>query len=181
VSHGGADADAATAVAIDRLGNVVMVGYFSDRIDFGGGELVSAGLGDVFVAKFAPDSTHVWSKRFGGALFDSAQAVVLRADQSIVVTGHFRDSLRVGETVLASTGDRDVFLIDLTAAGDVVAARALGGNGADTSSGLAVNNAGDVYVGGSFSEEIDVGYGPLESVGAGDAFVAKFRESLQGP
>jgi hypothetical protein len=41
-------------VATDVSGNVLLTGYFSGSVDFGGGALSSAGSSDIFVAKFGP-------------------------------------------------------------------------------------------------------------------------------
>ncbi|MBI4702987.1 MAG: nucleotide-binding protein [Deltaproteobacteria bacterium] len=43
-----------TALAADSQGNVVLAGYYSGSIDFGGGGLNSAGSFDLFVAKLKP-------------------------------------------------------------------------------------------------------------------------------
>ena len=43
---------AASAVAVDASGNVIVTGVFRGTVDFGGGGLTSAGVEDIFVAKF---------------------------------------------------------------------------------------------------------------------------------
>jgi hypothetical protein len=44
----------AAGVAIAPKGDVIIAGSFYGSIDFGGGPLVSAGMADIFVARFAP-------------------------------------------------------------------------------------------------------------------------------
>jgi hypothetical protein len=53
-SFGDVDNEQANSVATDSAGNVVLVGQFQGMIDFGDQPLMSAGTGDMFVAKFAP-------------------------------------------------------------------------------------------------------------------------------
>jgi hypothetical protein len=48
------DGQVATCLAADASGNVIVGGYFSGTVDFGGGSVVSAGGNDAFVAKFSP-------------------------------------------------------------------------------------------------------------------------------
>lgn len=52
-SIGGKYFDAATAVAVDADGDILVAGSFSDTVDFGAGTLTTTGLLDVFVAKLA--------------------------------------------------------------------------------------------------------------------------------
>ncbi|HXV12862.1 MAG TPA: hypothetical protein VEC56_01520, partial [Candidatus Krumholzibacteria bacterium] len=51
------------ALAIDSRGNIVMVGYYTATIDFGGGPMTANNL-DVFVAKLDSDGGHRWSRHF---------------------------------------------------------------------------------------------------------------------
>ena len=53
-SYGGILGDEGFGVATDAAGNVIVTGYFSDAVDFGGGALTSAGGFDAFVLKLTP-------------------------------------------------------------------------------------------------------------------------------
>lgn len=48
------DGQVATCLAVDGDGNVIVGGYFSGTVDFGGGAVISAGGNDAFLAKFSP-------------------------------------------------------------------------------------------------------------------------------
>jgi hypothetical protein len=66
----GGHADRAEAdvegLAIDATGNLLMAGSFAYDLDLGGGSL-GDGRWKAFLAKLAPDGSHVWSRAFGGA------------------------------------------------------------------------------------------------------------------
>ena len=63
---GGSDNDAGNGVAVDGGGDVVVTGYFKTTVNFGGGNLTSSGLDDIFVAKVSgTDGSHVWARGFG--------------------------------------------------------------------------------------------------------------------
>jgi hypothetical protein len=54
------------AVAIDSNGDLIIAGYFSGTLDFGGGPLMCKGSTDIFIGKFkGADGSHVWSHNFG--------------------------------------------------------------------------------------------------------------------
>ena len=68
LGFGDANAERGFGITMDSGGNVLVVGRFRGSIDFGGGALVSAGDYDIFVAKFNPAGTHLWSARFGDSM-----------------------------------------------------------------------------------------------------------------
>ena len=78
----------------------------------------------------------------------------------------------------ASRGFTDVFVAQLTDAGEIRLVRAFGGKGRDLARAIAVSPAGEVVVAGQFGGEIDVsesavdfGKGPVKSAGDFDGFV----------
>ncbi|MBI3875485.1 MAG: immunoglobulin domain-containing protein, partial [Verrucomicrobia bacterium] len=79
-----------------------------------------------------------------------------------------------GGITLTNAGGRDCFVAKYTSAGNVVWATAYGGAGSETTAALRVDNAGNVYVAGSFSGSTQFGTNQFPSQGLNDAFVAKF-------
>src|ERR1041385_2354985 len=57
--------DRGQSVAFDGTGNALLTGFFQGTVNLGGSDLTSAGDFDIFIAKFASDGSHLWSKRFG--------------------------------------------------------------------------------------------------------------------
>ena len=51
ITFGGTDRDAGYDVAVDGSGNVYTTGTFQDTVNFGAGNVTSAGNSDVFVTK----------------------------------------------------------------------------------------------------------------------------------
>src|SRR5262249_11053274 len=83
---GGAPADIAHAVATDANGNVAATGQFTGTVDFGRGAMTSAGGYDVFLAKYSPTGTAIWTKRFGGAGSDIGYKVAFDPNGDILLT-----------------------------------------------------------------------------------------------
>jgi hypothetical protein len=54
---GGTGDDSGRVVAVDGTGNVLVTGTFTGTVNFGGGDLTSAGGYDIFVAKYDSAST----------------------------------------------------------------------------------------------------------------------------
>ena len=162
-------------VTIDPMGNVLLVGYFQGTIDFGGGTLTSAGSNDVYVAKLAPDGTHIWSKRFGDAVDQRGQALGIDAAGNIYVSGWFAGTINFGGNALTSAGGEDSFLVKLSPDGTHIWSKRFGAANTQRIKDLAIDPAGGVVVTGDFLGSIDLGGGALTSAGGVDIFLAKLN------
>jgi len=111
-----------TSVVIDSSDNVILVGEgFGASFSVGGSTLG----GGSFVAKFAPDGTHVWSKRLVAGQFDISPCVVLGASDSVIAGGRFQGNAAVaGGPALSPAG---AYAVKLDSTGALVWSKALGG------------------------------------------------------
>ncbi|HZF53429.1 MAG TPA: hypothetical protein VE093_32490, partial [Polyangiaceae bacterium] len=171
---GDGDEQGATDVAVDAAGNVILVGGFAGTITLGGGALTSAGSRDIFVAKFGPTGTHLWTNRYGGSGYDTARSVAVNAAGDIVVVGTF-DSLMVDFGAgPKDANNTDAFVLKLNGNGAHQWSMVYGPNGPQFATSVAVTPGGDVYVCGSFSGPADFGIGNvLPTGGALDYFLLK--------
>ncbi len=176
---GGTAGDAASAVALDAAGNVLVVGTFTGTGAFGGVTLTSAGGTDAFVAKLNPTGAVQWANRYGGAGADAGAAVAADPSNNVHAAGTFSGGATIGGTAFANAAGADAFLVKLTPLGaNAAAPRQLGGAGDVTVGGLAAS-ATTVFVAGSFAGTVDLNPSPtlvdeFTSVGgSADAFVVK--------
>jgi len=168
----------AHAVAVDGSGNAVVTGEFTGTVDFGGGRLTSAGDNDLFLVKYSSDGSHLWSKRFGGALTDRGYAVAVDSTGSVLVAGYFMGVVDFGGGPLSSSGNADIFVAKYSSAGVHVWSKRFGGTGHDFAYGLAVDGNDNLVMTGFFGwfgGPVDFGGGAMTSVGDSDVFVAKFN------
>ena len=162
------------AVAIDGAGNVLVAGTFWGSIDLGGGVLTSAGLTDVFLAKFDPAGAHLWSVRFGDTNFQTAASVTVDVSGRVAFAGNFRGTVDFGGGNLTSTGASDIFVVVFDAAGAHQWSRRFGAAASDYGNGVAFDAAGNVLLTGSYVGTVDFGGGDLTGAGGQDVFVASF-------
>lgn len=171
--YGGTGGDIGRAIATDASGNVIIAGTFIGTADFGGVPLVSAGGADIFIAKYASNGTHQWSKRFGDVSTDFGFSVAFDASGNVILSGSFSGSVDFGGGLLASAGLEDIFVVKLDAAGTHLWSQRHGSTTADQANAIAVDGAGNVVVAGRFQGTVDFGGGPLVSAGGNDVFVTK--------
>jgi hypothetical protein len=157
---GNAGTEFGFAVAFDAAGDVYVTGTFAAGVDFGGGLLVSAGMDDVFVARFSgATGAHVWSRRIGGLGLDTVGDIEVAGD-AVIVGGRYENFPTFGMPFPRGSG---TFVMSLATADGaerwvhVTNEDVLYTN--DGVSALAIDAAGDVLVTGEFAGTIDFGGG----------------------
>ncbi len=68
------------------------------------------GKTDICLVKYNPANQVIWSKVFGGAGIDLADAMVLDPSGNAYVTGTFQDSIQIGGIKLLGNGMEDIFM-----------------------------------------------------------------------
>ncbi|MBL7815493.1 MAG: SBBP repeat-containing protein [Saprospiraceae bacterium] len=186
---GGSSDDVAWEVAIDGSGNVYTTGYFNSIADFdpnaGTAALSSAGGWDVFVSKLDASGTYVWAKRIGGVISDNCNEIAIDGSGNVCLVGWFQGTVdfdpNAGTTNLTSAGDGDIFVLKLSAAGNLVWVKTMGASGRDYGNGIAIDGSNNVYTTGRFQSTVDfdpnAGTTNLTSTGLDDIFVSKLDES----
>jgi hypothetical protein len=112
---GGGGPDYAYGVAVDPgTARVTLTGTVRTAVDFGGGLRSPAASGQAaFVANFAADGSHRWSKVFGGGA-EEGRAVATSPFGKVYATGRFAGTVNFGGGPITSTGLADVFLVEYT-------------------------------------------------------------------
>ncbi|MBI4703227.1 MAG: hypothetical protein HY744_19090 [Deltaproteobacteria bacterium] len=159
--------------AFDAAGAVLLLCDFGGITFLDGAQLESTGEADVFALKLDPDGKLLWSKRFGGPDNDRSGSIAADAAGNVVLTGWFSDSIDLGDGKLESAGKSDVFAAKLDPDGKLLWSERFGGPGFDGGTALALDDAGNVLLAGSFEDTIDLGGGKIESAGQDGAFVVK--------
>jgi hypothetical protein len=124
-----------------------------------------------------------FSTYFGGAGFDSANAVAVDAEGNVYIAGWTEsyDLPVSGAVQRTAAGGVDAFVAKLDPAGTrLIYCTYLGGSGEDRATGIAVDSNGNVYVAGwTSSADFPVTAGVVQSRHGGgrDAFVAKIDAS----
>jgi hypothetical protein len=181
---GGSGADAGRGIGVDSAGRVVVSGT-TDSPDFpvvGAFQPTLAGGTDAFVARLSSDgATLEYGTYLGGSGSDGASRLALDPDGNVYLTGYTNSTdfpVSLNAMQPAFSGDYDAFVTKLAAAGGLVFSTYLGGRDGDSGSGIAVDAARNVYVGGS-TDSGDFPIGPVSFTDTfqggryGDAFVTK--------
>lgn len=180
------DANLRSKIAVDAVGNILMIGNFKGTVDFDPGAGVfnltsSSAFTDVFILKLDGNGQLMWAKSFGGSAADDGKDIATDANNNVYATGSFMGGGDFdpgsGVFTMNDNGGGDVFISKLDASGDFIWANSIGGSYSDDGYGIGVDSAGNVYVAGDFLDEVDFDPGSgmynLTSLASWDPFILK--------
>ena len=151
--------DTCSAQVTDLAGNTYVAGHTFGVI----GE-TNAGGADVIVSKFNASGDLVWHRQFGTPKYDEASAMALGGNGNIYVAGNTE-----GDLASPSLGESDVFVAELTPAGERIWTAQVGTSADDHGYAIAVDSQGNVYLGGE-----TVGNMYATNTACQDIFILKF-------
>jgi gliding motility-associated-like protein len=155
IKAGGTASDRGLSIQTDNAGNVYVTGFFNGSATFGTTTITSSGQQDVFIAKYNTSGALQWVTRAGGSLADIGNGIDVDASGNVYITGEFRGTSTFGTTTLTSlSGSTDVFTAKLNSSGTILWVEQGAGPFGDRGLDIGVDNAGNAYVTGQFSDTI---------------------------
>lgn len=137
----------AHALAVDpSSGDLLITGRLEGTFSFGGEDLVSAGLGDIFLARVTKDGDHVWSKRFGDGLDQMGINVAIDAAGDILLAAVGNGVVDFGMNTRGSQDTEGVYLAKLDASGGEIWSRYVTTYFATLQVGLTVDPDRNIYL-----------------------------------
>ena len=114
---GDSDMDFGWALETDSSNNSYITGYFQDTVNFGGGNITSAGNRDVFVLKLNSSGVFQWVYTAGGTEDDYSYGLDIDSSGNIYAVGSFQSTINFGGGNITSEGVYDVFAVKLNSSG----------------------------------------------------------------
>lgn len=182
---GGAGIDKGTSIKVDIDGNVYAMGHFEKTVDFDPGEeenkLTASDKEDIFILKLNNTGNYVWAKQMGGRYSDKGNSLTIDKNGDLLLSGDFvrTSDFNPGTETnnLYSFGENDIFVCKLDNSGNFKWVKQMGGTSFDYCQSLTTDNAGNIYLTGSFQGTADFDPGDdatkLTSAGENDVFVCK--------
>ena len=177
---GGAGNDRPAALAV-RGDRIYVTGSFEGTADFDPGpqaqDLSSAGGTDIFIAALDADGNLLWARRIGGGGDDVAAAMALDPSGNLCITGTFSGQADFdpgpGVIPLVAGAAPQVYVLKMSAAGEAMWARGLGGIYEGDARAISVAGDGSILAAGSFAGHLIAGANTLASGDGSAAYLAK--------
>lgn len=181
--YGGSGGESGESCSVDGNGNVYLAGFTTSTsgIASGGHQNTLGGSTDAFLAKFNASGVRQWGTYYGSTGADNGWSCAVDGSGNVYLVGNTASS-----TGIASGGHQntyggapsDGFLVKFNTAGNRHWATYYGGDGDELAYSCAVDNNGDVFIGGHTSSPSGIaadGFQNTYGGGANDAFLAKFN------
>ena len=175
-SAGGAMIDGGSSIAVDRMGNSYVTGYYSGNFMFGSAGLTNSGYEDLFIAKYDPSGAVLWAKGIGGSGKDISTDIATDKAGNVYLTGWYNSmSLNFSGNTISNTGQNDIFIARLDPSGTVLWVKGAGGAGSDQSLSIAVDGGNNSVITGYYTNSsISFGASTLANSGGHDIFIARY-------
>lgn len=171
---GGAGIDRGYAVAVDGDGNSYVTGHFqSGTISFGQTTLRNRGDYDVFVVKHNPAGEVVWARGAGGPAYDYGHGIAVDPRGFVYVSGAIRGAGEFDGGRVTAPDSTGPFIAKYSSAGELLWTRHMTGKGGGSAHEIAVDAAGNAFVGGFYSGTATLGRFQLPPPKPRDLFAAK--------
>jgi hypothetical protein len=135
-----------TATTVDAQDNVIIAGRGVDGVALGSHP---AGSGTMYLAKFSPEGTPRWARRFG-TTFGEIRALTTSPSGDILALGVYRagsNPMDLGNGPLPQYGADDIFVGAFTAQGELRWTYTVGGTSYDGAGDLVVAPDGRIFIG----------------------------------
>ncbi len=98
---------------------------------------------DFYLAKLTKSGDIIWEKRYGGGNHEYGNAMTVDGDGNIYMVGN---SQSADGDLTVNKGERDCWVLNVSATGDVIWQKSFGGSGDEGINGICVTNDGAVMV-----------------------------------
>lgn len=172
-------------IAIDANGSIFITGDFTGTLDLaesGGADALASfdTSKDAYLAKIQPDGALSWSKQYGQAADQTGWAVVIDSLNNPVIIGTFTGSVSMGAgtPTLSSAGypastKPDLFVAKVNSGGVGIWAKRFGDTEAEFPGQAAIDDDGNIIIGGVFFGEPAFGGPSLVNPDVSAGFLVK--------
>lgn len=122
---------------------------------------------------FAQSYEWQWANQAGATGYDEGHGIVLDREGNSYVTGCFNGTAIFDSISILGNGDYDIFVAKMDTQGNWLWVTSAGSSGYDNSRGITIDDAGNLYIVGSFQNTALFGPYSITSSGGTDIFVAK--------
>jgi hypothetical protein len=172
-SDGGDDYDYLHDFSATTLG-LYASGSFYGTTNIGDSTFISMGSQDLFIARYDNNGAFQWAQHIGSPKTDYIKASIVDGYGSMIITGHYYDSISFGDTTLYAMGGSDIFLAKYDMWGSLIWVKQASGSSSDQSYSVSCDPEWNIILTGSFFYDIQIDDVLLTTTNPTGVFLAKY-------
>ena len=177
-------------IAIDSDENVYLTGHFQGEVDFDPGvdtaSLDVTGINsDAFLAKYDSSGNYQWAFNIGYGGGEMGLALEIDVNEDLIITGRLGNSNGPSDfdpgpdsSLISSQGSFDAFVAKYSNEGEHIWAKSLSGKNWVEGNSICSDAYGNVFIGGSFKDTIDLNPGIGEQLCVSNGYYDLFIVQL---
>jgi hypothetical protein len=163
-------------LAVTAAGDVYVSGMFRRVARFGEAQLVSAGMEDIFIAKYHADGTLAWLKRAGGSSQDVVRDAATDAEGNLYLTGYFQNDVTFDDVQLRAGEYTNFYIAKYNPSGALLWLKDGRQTGSASGQAIAVYD-NIIVVAGNFTGDLSLNSHNINASSEANAFLATFSSS----
>jgi len=158
-------------VSTNSNGDIYITGVIGQIGFFGPDTLRSpTPYGDCFLAKFSHDGVCLWARNINASIYAQGYGVISDTEDNVYFSGILEGTAHFGPFLVSSKSNSDMFVARYSGDGNCIGVNHYSKG---VFPGVAIDNSGNIHLGGTFLSFLDIGLLPLTSRGNYDMFAAK--------
>ncbi len=174
---GGTSIDCVHSIQLDSKGNVYLCGQYRETCRFDEKQITTTSFADNFIAKYSGEGSLLWVKPISANTKNKKSVLAIDDDDNIYYAGSFYKKLELENKKLYSKSGSDIFISKIDPNGNLIEILKIGGLGHQELKTIKCDQQGQVYIAGSFDNEIEFGEQTIQSYGKRDIFIARIDSS----
>ncbi|MCE7734777.1 MAG: hypothetical protein GPJ54_07875 [Candidatus Heimdallarchaeota archaeon] len=154
---GGSEFDAINGIVTDSEDNIIVTGSTTseDLSVKNGFDEIYDGNGDIFITKYHPNGSQLWSTYYGGDLLETNSKVAIDEDDNLIIIGTtFSTDLIAGFSECDLSSSSNIFVTKWSPIGNLIWTRMICGNGMDNAMAVSIDNTGNILLAGYSTSSI---------------------------
>jgi hypothetical protein len=171
-NFGGTDFDGSSSVTVDKNNNIYLCGNFKKTCVFDNQTLESTDYMDNFVVKFDESGNKLWLKHIETDT-KGKKAFLACDDDNLYYAGSFFNDIKIDDTTVKAISNSDIFIAKFDLQGNFEQIVTAGGFNPEQINDIKCGINGEIFITGSFEDEIVFPDITLIAKDREDVFIAK--------
>jgi hypothetical protein len=176
-SAGGSYSDEGFDITLDASGNVYVVGYLQDIAIFGSTTISSRYYTNAFISKLSNTGQFLWTTATSKSWYAACTGVKVDKTGNVYAAGYFEEEATFGSRPVSAQAGMGLFVAQINATGQFQRLTLASGAWNTPGKGLGMDDTGNLYLTGSFSDRVAFGSHQVVAQGKLDIFVATINNT----